>query len=628
MGESLRRLQLGWSRVRATLAWRLARPLAFAQAWLRVRWRRDVTYVGITGSAGKTTTKDLARAVLSTLGPCHGTDVTYNDAVGVARTLAGTTRAHRYAVVEVAGGEPGDMDVPLKLFRPDIAVLTLVEREHVKSADALDAVAREKRRLVRALGPRGVAVLNIDDPRVREIGLALDRRVVWFGREEGADVRLVEARSRWPEPLTLVVEVGGERLELVTRLYGDYLALPVLAALGVALAAGVPPRAAAAALAAVEPPEGRMQPVESGGVTFLRDDWKAPLWSFEAPLRFLAEARAPRKVAVIGTVSDMPSSYGPLIRKITGAAQAAADLVVLVGPTAPRYARGADSKRGPVHAFPDARSASAWLQGELRPGDLVLLKGSNKADHLQRILLARDGKVACWRDRCGRSSFCTRCRLLGVAEPGPARLRDLDLSHPLPGLPLGETRVVAVGLGNPGVRFRNTRHNVGQMALERLAAQAPGDWLGLPEGELLKADALVPGLLLFRPSVDINDSGAALAVLLRRLGLGWRDCLVLHDEFDLPQGQVQLRETTADSGHQGLRSIITRSGGWDVPHLRIGVRREQESNAARERVHEAFDAGDLGRLAPAFEKTRALVVGHAAGRARARPESEAREAAA
>lgn len=362
-----------------------------------------------------------------------------------------------------------------------------------------------------------------------------------------------------------------------------------------------------------------MQPVESSGVTFLRDDWKAPLWSFETALGFLAEARAPRKVAVVGTVSDMRSAFGPQVRRLVGAAQAAADLVVFVGPNALRYARGADPKRRDrsVRAFPDARSASAWLEGELRSGDLVLLKGSHKVDHLQRILLARSGEVACWRDRCGVNSFCTRCRLLAVPEPLPARLRNPDLWRPLPGLPPGQARLVAVGLGNPGARYRNTRHNAGQLALEHMAAQDPGDWLSLPEGEVLQTDALAPGLLLFRPAVDINDSGAAIGVLLRRLGLGWQDCVVLHDEFDLPQGEVQLRETTVDSGHQGLRSIITRSGGWEVPHVRIGVRREEESNAARERVHAAFDAGDLGRLGPAFERTLTLLVGYAAKRAAA-----------
>ena len=390
---------------------RIGRLIIYVRAWLHRRQSNHVTYVGITGSAGKTTAKHLSATILSAFGPCESGERGENEPVFVARAILGTGRQHRFCVAEVAASEKFNLGLPARLLNPDIAVMTLVARDHYSGFGSLEAIAAEKAKLIAALRPQGIAVLNIDDPLVKSIGERCNRRVIWVGSGEGAMLKLREARSQWPEPLRLKVDYEGKTYDVDTRLHGTHLALPVLAALGVALAAGLPLEKAICALAQAKPSEGRMQVVtDDDGVVFVRDDWKAPHWSIQAPLDFLKAAQAQRKVAIIGSISDSargPSQrYPPVAKK----ALEVADLVIFVGADA-LYAlkakRGAGSKS--LLAFPVLRDAAEYLRTELRAGDLVLLKGTNKRDHLMRLILNRKKAVQCWRDDCRLSRFCRHC---------------------------------------------------------------------------------------------------------------------------------------------------------------------------------------------------------------------------
>jgi UDP-N-acetylmuramyl pentapeptide synthase len=163
-----------------------------------------------------------------------------------------------------------------------------------------------------------------------------------------------------------------------------------------------------------------------GEVTFIRDEFKASLWSVGPALRFLRAARAPRKIAVIGTISDYRGRASAVYAEVAREALDSADEVVFVGPQACRSAGARTHRRGAaLHAFESLREASAWLEANLRRGDLVLLKGSQRADHLLRLLLARRGRVACWRQECRRIKFCDQCLLLRVPELPLPRLGPL-----------------------------------------------------------------------------------------------------------------------------------------------------------------------------------------------------------
>jgi UDP-N-acetylmuramyl pentapeptide synthase len=400
----------------------------YFRAWLHRRCSTHVTYIGITGTAGKTTAKDLSAAMLSAFAPCQSTDETENAPFYVAQTIVSAGRRHRFCVVEVAASEKYNLGLSARLLKPDIAVLTLIAREHYSGFRSLEAIAAEKAKLIAALRPQGIAVLNIDDPLVRSIGERCNRRVIWVGKAEGATLRLRDARSQWPEPLTLKVDYEGKTFEVQTQLHGTQLGLPVLAALGVALAAGLPLEKAIAALAAAKPPEGRMQIVTSkDGVVFVRDDWKAPHWSMHAPLAFLQTARAQRKVAIIGSVSDSPDGPSKRYPRLARLALNVADVVIFVGDDALYALKAKPAEGKSLLAFAALRDASDYLRKELRDGDLVLLKGTNLQDHMARLILDRDEPVQCWRQRCDLTHFCGRCPRLyePAAETSHAANRPL-----------------------------------------------------------------------------------------------------------------------------------------------------------------------------------------------------------
>jgi UDP-N-acetylmuramoyl-tripeptide--D-alanyl-D-alanine ligase len=170
---------------------------------------------------------------------------------------------------------------------------------------------------------------------------------------------------------------------------------------------GIPLDTAVRAVESFEPLDGRLSPVDSGGVTFIRDDWKAPHWSVGLALDFVAAARASRKVIVIGWISNRPAPVSDVYRRLAEDALAAADEVALVG----ALATGADldDVDGRLRCFPTVREAARYFEATLREGDLVLLKGVD--DHLQRIILTRETTVRCWRERCGRRVSCDACYL-------------------------------------------------------------------------------------------------------------------------------------------------------------------------------------------------------------------------
>lgn len=404
-----------------SVRWRLRdRTRHYASRVHRARLH-DVTFIGITGSSGKTTTKELSAAILSSTGPCHRSVASLNDHEMIDRTVLATSRTDRYCVVEMGATARGYLDRPLRAVRPQIGVLTCIAQEHYATFRTLEAVAAEKRKLIDSLPADGTAVLNRDDPHVRTIGERCSARTVWVGSDEGSTLQLLEASSAWPEPLTLRFRFEGTEYRLVTRLHGRHLATSVLCALGVAVATGVRLQKAVEALGRVDSANGRMQIMPAGGgVVFVRDDFKAPQWSLDAPLDFLRHASATRKVAVIGTISDTPQDPASRYSRAARRALGAADLVLMVGNQALDHSRVERLHAGEaLRSFKMLEDAAAFLRTELRAGDLVLLKGTNKQDHLVRLALDRVREVRCWDMSCNREVFCTGCSRLSTTDASP-----------------------------------------------------------------------------------------------------------------------------------------------------------------------------------------------------------------
>jgi UDP-N-acetylmuramoyl-tripeptide--D-alanyl-D-alanine ligase len=379
-------------------------------------WRRmmpHTRYVGITGSAGKTTTKDLLHAALASQFRSTKNSDSNNQLYGVARTLLGMGLGTQYCVQEVGAGDPGGFDPMLELLRPQVGVVTNIGTDHLSVFRNREGVAAEKGKLIACLPADGIAVLNSDDELVTAMAANCRARVVTYALQSDADYRGEVVNDRWPDRLTLRVSHAGETELVQTRLVGAHQAGNVLAALATACSLGVPLATAALAIREHEPLLGRMSvhPTQRG-VTFIRDDWKAPNWSLPKALDFMARARATRKLLVLGTISDS-GGRSNIYRRTVKSALESVDVVLLVGPRAAAAARRLiAASGGRLLTFQTALAASEWLIEFTRPGDLVLLKGSNTADHLARLALAMDRTVRCWRSRCARGSFCDACNLL------------------------------------------------------------------------------------------------------------------------------------------------------------------------------------------------------------------------
>lgn len=381
-------------------------------------WR--TLFIAVTGSGGKTTTKDLIAAALGCRSYGSKSPASHNAGRIVARTVLAVRPEHDFHVQELGAYGPGTLDRMIALVRPKVAVITNIGSDHRKAFRTLETAAAEKGKVVAAVPPSGLTVLNADDPLVMAMAIRCRSRIISYGLAEGAGLRAEDVSARWPDRLRFVVVHGEERIPVRTRLCGEHWVHAVLAALATAVGLDVPLRAAVEAVAEVEPWAGRLSPEELGGITFIRDDFKAPLWSVGPALRFLAEARASRKVAVIGTISDYGPRASTVYTAVAREALDAADEVVFVGPQAPRSSGGRGHPRGSaLHAFVSLREASDHLERTLRPGDLVLLKGSHRADHLVRLVLSRRERIACWRRGCRRMKPCDQCILLRVPElPG------------------------------------------------------------------------------------------------------------------------------------------------------------------------------------------------------------------
>ncbi len=280
--------------------------------------------------------------------------------------------------------------------------------------------------LLQVLRRDGVAVLNADDPRVAAMAGVARGEVVRTGTSPGLDAWAENVAARWPGRLAFDIRTAdGESCRVATRLVGPHWAAATVAALAAARRLGVPLPAAAAALQAMEPFPGRLQPVPlPNGATVLRDDYDGSIEAWEAALAVLATARAARRIVVVSDVSD----YGNLSRRkrlarLGHAAARSAEVVVFVGEHAAHGQYGAlEAGHDPacVHACPDLFAAARLLDATLRPGDLVLVKGL-VSDHLTRLYFALLGPVGCTRVRCDQRILCDDCAELGFTPTGTRR---------------------------------------------------------------------------------------------------------------------------------------------------------------------------------------------------------------
>ncbi len=358
----------------------------------------DLTVIGITGSAGKTTTKDLTAQLVESLAPTVAPRESFNNEIGHPLTVLRVTEQTRYLVSELAARGPGHITQLCQIAPPRLGAVLCVGHAHAGEFGGLDAIAAAKAELPAALPPGGVAVLNADDHRVAAMAARTTAEVVTFGRSAGAQVRADRVRSdeAGRAGFTLVTPAGEAPVQL--RLYGEHHVHNALAAAALALQLGMPAADIGAGLsAAVARSRWRMEVTRlPDGVTVINDAYNANPDSVRAAIAALAAmTRGRRGFAVLGHMTELGDDADRLHEQI-GAEAAAAGLagLIVVGEQAAPMLSGAEGVRGwrgELQHVPDAAAAVSALRERLRDGDVVLVKASHSV-HLERVALALTGE--------------------------------------------------------------------------------------------------------------------------------------------------------------------------------------------------------------------------------------------
>ncbi|WP_010140275.1 Mur ligase family protein [Oceanicola sp. S124] len=388
---------------------KLIRPLQIDHA-LRVRRRAKGTFIGVTGSSAKSTTATLITAILEGEGMVNAQifDNTINPLLKTIRASEGAD----FVVAETGVGGPGQMPDMARLLCPDVAVVTLIGREHFSQFRSREAIAAEKGALVAALRPGGLAVLNGDDDLASGMAARTGARVIRFGESAEADCRITAITGDALSGITVTLDWQGRPLVLPTRFPARHFALPVTAAAATGLALGVAPERIAAAIARVAPLPTRFSRHDiPGGPVVFADCAKAPRDTLGLAFEALRDAPAPRRRIVIGSISDYGDKRRKVQREAVEAALLCADEVVLV---ADRSHRGSvlpeAEAKGRLLQVQTVEEAATHVVATALPGEVILLKGS-EFQHLERILLALAGPVRCWSHDCGVSGSCMDCGL-------------------------------------------------------------------------------------------------------------------------------------------------------------------------------------------------------------------------
>lgn len=361
------------------------------------------TVVGVTGSSGKTSTKDLLAQVLD--GPLVAPRGSYNTEIGVPLTVLSADRSTRTLVLEMGARGAGHVAYLCRIAPPTVGVVLNVGSAHVGEFGSREAIAQAKGELVEALGPDGTAVLNGDDPLVRGMADRTEARVVMVGESVHADVRAenVALDGRARPSFTLVTPEDRAEVRL-SGLVGAHQVANALAAAGTAYALGVDLSAVAERLSAARPlSPWRMEVTErADGVTVVNDAYNANPESMRAALQaLLAVAQGRRTWAVLGEMRELGESSAAEHEALGRlAVRLGVDRVVAVGEAARAVYDGAAAQAAEeaeaateaprpvvVDWAPDAEAALERLAPELRPGDSVLVKASRAAG-LERVAAA------------------------------------------------------------------------------------------------------------------------------------------------------------------------------------------------------------------------------------------------
>lgn len=351
------------------------------------RWYRKrltLPLIGITGSVGKTTTKEMMAAALAGGLRVYKTRGSRNSQVGVPITISDIDRKDQIGVIELGMSEPGELIVIARMAQVDMAVITNIGVAHIEQLGSQENIFREKMTIQDGLKTGGILLLNGDDPWLRTAAARKDCRIVYYGTGENCDYRAEDIHTEKGYPVFTAV-CRGRRVLVRLKVMGGHQILNAMAALAAADIYGVPLEAAAAGLGGYAGMKGRQQVHHADGITVIDDSYNANPVSMKGAVDILSSVEdVERRIAVLADMKELGEGSVRFHRRLGEyLAEKPVDVLVTYGTLAKEIKAGAVGRKGPerltVRHYEESEKADMmkWLAEFLKPGDCVLFKGSN-----------------------------------------------------------------------------------------------------------------------------------------------------------------------------------------------------------------------------------------------------------
>ena len=340
----------------------------------------DLKVVGVTGSVGKTTTKDMVASVLSQRYRVLKTEGNYNNNIGVPKTLFRLDHTHQIAVIEMGMNHMGEIDYLTRIAEPDVAIITNVGDAHIENLGSRENTLRAKAEIFSGVRQGGVAVLNGDDPLIAKLDGVLIHPITWYGESEHCAWRCTSIKEAEHDTMHLTAETPLGHLETTIHCLGRHMLYPALTAAAVGGRFGLTLEEISRGIESFAPTKMRMDIVRcKNGVTILNDTYNANPQSMRAAVDVLANYSGSYRVAVLGDMLEL-GDLGPMLHESVGKAVGGTpgiDCLVTVGQLGEYIAKGAKSAgMTEVYDRPNKEEAKVVLAQVMQPSAVFLCKAS------------------------------------------------------------------------------------------------------------------------------------------------------------------------------------------------------------------------------------------------------------